>query len=114
MCGGEAADTMAAMLIETPPPAGSGWVCLVGPAPRARGFDVWRLVLAPGQTSDVQVLDLHQLVLALAGNGKLRLDSGPYRFSAPCALEIDAGAEHQFVNLGAQTLELIALRYGSP
>lgn len=89
-----------------------GWrVVRLSDARQAAGaFETWRLGLEPGAASPWATLDQHQVVLVLAGTGKLRLASGPYRFGAPCTLVILPHAEHQFVNLGSQALQLIAIR----
>lgn len=111
-----AAGTMPVMLITRHDDAGSeqapGWrvACLSTAAQAAGAFETWRLQLEPGAASPWATLDQHQVVLALAGAGKLRLASGPYRFAAPCTLVIPPHAEHQFVNLGSQPLQLIAVR----
>ena len=50
-----------------------------------------------------------RVVLALAGSGKLLLESGPQRFSAPCTLLIPPAAGFQFVNNAATPLQLVTV-----
>jgi mannose-6-phosphate isomerase-like protein (cupin superfamily) len=50
-----------------------------------------------------------RVLLALTGSGKLLLDSGPQRFSAPCTLVIPAGAGFQLVNNAATPMQLVSV-----
>lgn len=116
MLGGGPAGTMPAMLItrhqDFAPELAPGWRadCLAGAQQGGGQFEVWRFVLAVGGASPWITGAEHQVVLVLAGNGKVRLASGPLRFSAPCTLAIPPQTEHQFVNLGALELQLVVVR----
>ena len=70
---------------------------------------------AGGRTSHETACHAHVL-LALTGSGKLLLDSGPQRFSAPCTLVIPARTGFQLVNNAATPMQLVSvfLPAGSP
>ena len=116
MPGCAAAGTMAAMLITRHHDAarelapGCRVARLSGPEQSDGAFETWRLWLDPGAASPWASHAKQQVVLVLSGIGKLRLASGPYRFGAASTLVVAPHAEHQFVNLGPQALELIAIR----
>lgn len=100
--------------VEVAPPAATGWrTSRLGTVPGAAGFEVWRFGLEANATGPCTACPGAMVVVVLCGSGKLRLASGPYRFQAPCTLAIGAAEEHQFVNRGAQALDLIAVHAGA-
>jgi mannose-6-phosphate isomerase-like protein (cupin superfamily) len=48
-------------------------------------------------------------VLVLSGCGKLLIDGGPQRFSAPCTVLVPPHRPFRFVNDGAEALQLVAV-----
>jgi hypothetical protein len=108
-----------AMLItrhpDNPETAAAGWRAtrLAAADGGAAGFEVWRFGLEANATGPCTTCPGAIVVVVLGGSGKLRLASGPYRFQAPCTLAIAPAEEHQFVNLGAQALDLIAVHAGA-
>ncbi len=55
-----------------------------------------------------------RVVVVLAGSGKLILDAGPLRFSAPCTLRLPAGAPHRFINDTAVAMQLVTVYMPTP
>ncbi|MGE5115983.1 MAG: cupin domain-containing protein [Betaproteobacteria bacterium] len=72
-------------------------------------FEVRVLRLAPGAATPPGRCGTAQVVLVLAGSGKQRVDGGPQGFHAPCTVHVPAGAEHQIVNNGMTTLQLVVI-----
>ena len=72
-------------------------------------FEVRVLRLAPGAATPAGCCERAQVVLVLGGSGKERRDGGPQGFHAPCTLHVPAGAEHQIVNNGVTTLQLVVI-----
>jgi len=91
---------------------------VAGPGVCAAPFEVQTLAIEPGASAASAGAEA-LVVVAIAGSGKLVLESGPQRFHAPCTLIVPAGAPHRFVNNGATALHLVcvhapAKREGTP
>jgi mannose-6-phosphate isomerase-like protein (cupin superfamily) len=72
-------------------------------------FEVQLHGLEPGAATAPLELTEARVVVALAGSGKLVLDSGPQRFHAPCTLLVPAGARFQLINNAATPLQLVSV-----
>lgn len=79
-----------------------------------RGFEVRLQRLEPGAHGPERHYDAEVVVLVLAGCGKLLVDGGPQRFSAPCTVLVPARCCVQFVNHGSETLQMVAVRAAGP
>jgi len=75
---------------------------------------VQTLVVEPGSATEPLTAAPARVVIAIAGCGKLVLDSGPERFHAPCTLVVPAGSAHRIVNHGATPLELVCVQATGP
>ena len=72
-------------------------------------FEVQVHTLDAGASAEPETHPEAQVVLALAGSGKLLMDGGPLRFSAPCTLLIPARSSFQFVNNAATPMQLVSV-----
>jgi mannose-6-phosphate isomerase-like protein (cupin superfamily) len=75
----------------------------------AAPFVVQTVAVEPGGATAPVTHAPALVIVALAGSGKLVLDSGPERFHAPCTLVVPAGTGHRFVNNGATPLQLVCV-----
>jgi quercetin dioxygenase-like cupin family protein len=73
------------------------------------GFEVWVVTLDPGAQTEALQHAGEMVLLATAGSGKLLIDGGPQRFSAPCTLVIPPQAEFRIVNNGSIAMQLISV-----
>jgi mannose-6-phosphate isomerase-like protein (cupin superfamily) len=78
------------------------------------GFEVWMRRLDPGAYGAASRHDGELVVLVLSGCGKLLLDGGPQRFAAPCTVLVPPGRLFQFVNLGSEPLQMVAVGCAAP
>lgn len=94
-----------------PRDAADGRDCQTVASPALCGvpFEVRVLHLAPGAATPRGCCGAAQVVLVLAGSGKERRDGCPQGFHAPCTVHVPAGAEHQIVNNGVTTLQLVVV-----
>jgi len=76
------------------------------------GFEVRVHRLAPGAHGAELRHAGEQVVVVLAGCGKLLLDGAPQRFAAPCTVRLPPRRCAQFVNHGSEPLLLVAVRAG--
>jgi len=74
-----------------------------------RHFEVCLRRLEPGAHGAPLQHDGELVVLVLAGCGKLLIDGGPQRISAPCTVLVPPRHCAQFVNDGSEALELVAV-----
>ena len=79
-----------------------------------RTFEVCVHRLEPGARSTEAWHGYEHVVLALAGRGKLLLNGAPQRFAAPCTVLLPPHRRFQFVNDGAETLQLVAVQACPP
>lgn len=86
---------------------GERGVTAAGTACGVAGFEVWVRTLQPGATTATLCHHGELVVLVLAGSGRLRLDTGPLRFTAPCTLLLPAGQDFQLANPGPLPLQLV-------
>lgn len=77
-------------------------------------FEVWMRKLIPGAHSLEKRHAGELVVLVLAGCGKLLVDGGPQRFCAPCTVLVPPGLPFQFVNDGAEDLQMVAVCTATP
>ena len=71
------------------------------------GFEVWTMTLDPGAATR-ELRHAGELVaIAQSGAGKLLVDGGPQRFTAPCSLLIPSGCTFQVANNGGAPLQLV-------
>ena len=77
-------------------------------------FEVWMRKLEPGAYSLEKRHDGELVVLVLAGCGKLLIDGGPQRFCAPCTVLVPPGVPFQFVNHGAEDMQMVAVCTAKP
>ena len=89
--------------------AGSCIQTVAGAAICQAPFEVQVQCLEPGVATPAASHAEARVVVALAGSGRLVLDSGPQRFQAPCTLLLPAGARFQFVNTAATPLQLVSV-----
>ena len=79
-----------------------------------QGFEVWMRRLDPGAHSVEKQHDGELVVLVLSGCGKLLIDGGPQRFTAPCTVLVPPHVPFQFVNYGAEPMQMIAVCTSTP
>ena len=77
-------------------------------------FEVRLIELDPGARLPPSVHAGEMAVLALAGQGKLHLASGPQRFAAPCSLFIPPHAPYQILNSASTALQLVMVCTEAP
>lgn len=82
--------------------------------PGVPGFALHVHRLAPGAHGAEMRHGSEQVVVVLAGCGKLLLDGAPLRFHAPCTVRLPPRRRAQFVNHGSETLLLVAVRADPP
>jgi mannose-6-phosphate isomerase-like protein (cupin superfamily) len=79
-----------------------------------QAFEVWMRRLEPGARSVEQPHDGELVVLVLSGCGKLLIDGGPQRFSAPCTVVVPPRVPFQFVNHGVEPMQMVAVCTAAP
>ncbi|MBW8844324.1 MAG: hypothetical protein JF607_05050 [Burkholderiales bacterium] len=89
-------------------------VHVAGPSLGVQAFDCWLLILAPqgsseGRADDLGCQDL-QVLVVLAGRGKLLLAGAPQRFAAPCTLLLPPQTDYRVVNQGVEPMQLLWIR----
>jgi uncharacterized cupin superfamily protein len=92
-----------------PTACGERALSAAGPAHGLAGFEVWLGTLAPGEHGALSRHDGELVVLAMSGCGKLVVDGGPQRFSAPCTLLIPRSLSYEIVNNGTVPLRLVSV-----
>ncbi len=78
------------------------------------GFEVWMRRLEPGAHSVETCHHGELVVLVLSGCGKLLVDGGPQRFAAPCTVLVPPHRPYQFVNLGCEPMQMVAIGSTTP
>ena len=99
------------------PRQGSGGDRRLSAADRSLGVQAFEIVIQAIEAGVQTPAQWHAgelVVLALAGAGKLLIDGGPQRFTAPCTLLIPPGQAFQFVNNGTATLQLVWVSTQAP
>ena len=81
----------------------------VDPRAGISAFEIRLLTLEPGVHGPVSQHAGELAVVVLAGSGKLVIDGGPTRFTAPCSLLIPPGEPYQIVNNGSAALQLVSV-----
>lgn len=79
-----------------------------------QAFEVWMRRLEPGAHSAEKRHDGELVVLVLSGCGKLLIDGGPQRFAAPCTVLVPPHVSFQFVNHGAEPMQMVAVCTATP
>ena len=79
-----------------------------------QAFEVWVRRLDPGAHSIEKQHDGELVVLVLSGCGKLLIDGGPQRFSAPCTVLVPPHRPFQFVNHGSEPMQMVAVCTARP
>lgn len=87
-------------------------VHVAGPGRGASTLDCWLLTLAPQASSAGRVEGQggEQLLVVLAGRGKLLLNDSAQRFAAPCTLLLPPEADYRIVSQGVEPLQLLSVR----
>ncbi len=79
-----------------------------------QAFEVWMRRLEPGAHSVEKQHGGELVVLVLSGCGKLLIDGGPQRFTAPCTVLIPPRVTFQFVNHGVEPMQMVAVCTATP
>jgi len=79
-----------------------------------KAFEIWMRCLAPGAHGIEKQHDGELVVLVLSGCGKLLIDGGPQRFSAPCTVLVPPHLPFQFVNHGSEPMQMVAVCTARP
>lgn len=77
-------------------------------------FQVWLHRLEPGAHGGACHHNGELVVLVLAGCGKLLVDRSPQRLAAPSTVLVPPGRAFQFVNHGAEALQLVLVCTRAP
>lgn len=89
-------------------------VHVAGPSLGVQDFDCWLLLLAPQASSEGRAENPGgqdtQVIVVLAGRGKLLLAGAPQRFAAPCTLLLPPQTDYRVVNQGAEPMQLLWIR----
>ena len=89
-------------------------VTLAGANMGLRKLSVWQQTIAPGGATPPHFHDCEEVVLIAAGTGAIRGSSGSHSFAAGATLVIPPLEEHEIVNTGTTTLELVGIFSATP
>ncbi len=99
---------------EPQPIPGVAHATWAGAAEGLAGLSVWRQTLAPGATTPPHRHDADEVVICLDGEGEACEGDEVRRFRAGQVVTLPAGREHRLTNVGAASLELVAVIAGTP
>lgn len=107
------------IILDNPPPSPSGLpgidhVTLAGSDHGLSKLSVWQQSLAAGAATPPHRHDCEEVVLCTMGTGELHIGGKVMRFGARQTVVIPANAEHQLVNAGTETMELLAVFSSAP
>lgn len=82
---------------------------IAGPRDGLRGMEVWRQTIAPGEATPLHKHDCEEVVVILAGRGRLEVEGKFQGFERDSSLILPANIVHRIANDGAEPLELIGI-----
>ena len=89
-------------------------VTLAGGNMGLSNLSVWQQTIAPGGSTPPHFHDCEEVVLVAAGTGAVRVSNGSHEFAAGTTLVISPFEEHQIVNTGSTTMELVGIFSATP
>jgi quercetin dioxygenase-like cupin family protein len=89
-------------------------VTLAGASMGLRKLSVWQQTIAPGGATPSHFHDCEEVVLVSAGTGVIHMPGGSHTFAAGTTLVIPPLEEHQLVNTGNTTMELVGIFSATP
>jgi quercetin dioxygenase-like cupin family protein len=89
-------------------------VTLAGANMGLRKLSVWQQTIAPGGATPHHFHDCEEVVLVAAGTGLVHVLGGSHAFGAGTTLVIPPLEEHQIVNTGGTTMELVGIFSATP
>ena len=89
-------------------------VTLAGAAMGLRKLSVWQQTIAPGGATPRHFHDCEEVVLVAAGTGAIHVLNGSHAFAAGTTLVIPPLEEHQIVNTGNTTMNLVGIFSATP
>ena len=82
---------------------------IAGPSLGAVALQVVEWALPPGASANLRNQSGAFAVVVSSGTGKQRLAGEPQSFAAPCTLVVPEGTEHEVINTGSVTMQLLAI-----
>ena len=82
---------------------------IAGPRDGLCTMEVWRQTIAPGEATPLHKHDCEEVVVILAGRGRLEIEGKSQGFGPDSSLILSANAVHRIANDGAEPLELIGI-----
>ncbi len=82
---------------------------IAGPREGLRSMEVWRQTIAPGEATPLHKHDCEEVIVILAGRGRLEIEGESQGFGPETSLILPANAVHRIANTGAEPLELIGI-----
>jgi mannose-6-phosphate isomerase-like protein (cupin superfamily) len=77
-------------------------------------MEVWHQTMAPGAATPVHRHVCEEVIVILAGSGRLDLEGASHDFRADSTLIVPPDAVHQIVNTGREDLVLVAALGAAP
>lgn len=82
---------------------------VAGPSLGTVALQVVEWALPPGASANLRHQPGAFAVVVSSGTGKQRLAGEPQSFAAPCTLVVPEGTEHEVINTGSVTMQLLAI-----
>lgn len=87
---------------------------VAGPAQGLSSMEVWHQRMAPGAETPVHRHACEEVIVVLAGSGRVTLEGEVSDFEAECTLVVPADAVHRIRNTGDRELVLVAALGAAP
>jgi quercetin dioxygenase-like cupin family protein len=87
---------------------------VAGPSLGEVALQVVEWTLPPGAGANLRSQPGAFTVIVSSGTGKQRLAGEPQSFAAPCTLVVPEGTEHEVINTGSVTMQLLAIEPDVP
>ncbi|MBT5263421.1 MAG: cupin domain-containing protein [Rhodospirillaceae bacterium] len=89
-------------------------VTLAGSQNGLKHLSVWSQHIEPGGATPPHRHDCEEVVLIRSGSGELHLGGEVHQFNADTTLVVPRNAEHQIINTGVGSMELVGIFSTSP
>lgn len=87
---------------------------LAGAAQGLKGLSIWRQSVAAGGATPPHRHECEEVVVVLAGRGRLAIDGASHQFGPETTLVIPPHVDHQIFSDGPEPLEMVAAFSATP